>query len=679
MEKKIMSILFRTILITGLALLLSASMPGLQMERTLYDLNMRYLASKSPPSEIVMVMIDEKSMTHVDTEMNGMKWPYPRSFHARVLNHLKSAGARAVYFDIVFNQPSSYGEKDDFIFEETLRKIPTILAGEFNGAEIVPPLSRFMDHGALAGNISTPLDIDHRARNMRNSTPLPMSFSQALSYFCFGLFTKTPARSSLHEPIHTVEQILFSIIYPDRATPSPGFIHYPAASDSIKRVSWIDVFNPELFQTQKNLFKEKIVFIASPFGPSMDQGRKPDIYKTPTSHEPVSGAEIRADTCMTLLYGKTRYLASPAIFSLIFLSWVLLSSVPLTLVRTPFKRFLILLFLSVTLMLLNGSLFHRGWVMPLLPFILFGLLLYGFSIMRWYLGKHTERHLKRLQLRHHMPDETAEWVFTNPDKALFEGEKKVVTLLFLELGGLEAVFESLPPNRVIQSVREYLAGMTTIIQEHGGTVDACRGHEVLAFFGAPLNQENHMDLALKAAGELLRFYSEITLKKENKQAMEFSLRIGIHTGLVVTGNIGAGALIHYTVIGNTVKIAARIKELSFDLHVPVVISGESVNGLKQGIPETLFPVARVAIKGKKEPVNLYTLAEKGTTPLYDALFDYLTLMDQNEYGPARVKLFDLLKRAPDFGPARFHHQKFITDKAPLLDDTAKPYWHLHKE
>lgn len=671
-----MDTLFRIIIITGLAILFYASGPGLQTERMIYDLKMRYLDKSPPPSEVVIVVIDENTLDRVATEMNGLQWPYPRSFHARVLNHLASAGAKAVYFDIVFDAPSGFGEKDDFIFEESMRKIPTVLAGEFNGTKISPPLSCFIDHGALAGNISTPVDRDQRIRNMRNSRMLPSTFKEALSYFCFGLFTDSPLRSSFHEPIPTVEQALFSITHPDEPLPYSGFIHYFGPPGTVQSVSWVEVFNPELFSFKKNLFKDKTIFIGKAPSLSMNDNPKPDLFHTPLSHEKISGVELRTNTYMTLLSGKIRYLVPPVVFPLIFISWVILLSLGMIQAKTPVKSLSVLIFLLALLVLFNGFLFYRHWIMPLVPFILFGIFLYGTMLIKWQIKKRADYHLTRLQLLHHFPEPVAMRVLRNPDKTALEGQRKVLTLLLMEMEGLDTLSETLPPETVIATFKEHLENMAKAILDHEGTVDTYRGDGLLAFWGAPENQENHADLALKAATEMLRLYEEKTIKKQRQEGFDLPMRIGIHTGLTVTGDIGRGAFIDYTAIGNTVKTATRIKEVSSNLNVQVSISGECIDALKEGIPDHLFPMARIAIRGKKEPVNFYTISGKADMDSYNALYHYLTVMDQNEFGSAKVKLFDLLNRSPDFGPARFHHQKFISDRTPLLDETKKPYWRL---
>ena len=142
------------------SLLLAGSDLGQQLELRLYDLHLASLGSLALPPKIMLVAIDDLSFDLMAERMQGLRWPYPRSIHARVLEHLAQAGARAVFFDVLFDLPSGSGQEDDHIFAAAVRGIPTVLAAERSPKAESRPLPVFTDAGALAANAYLPIDQD---------------------------------------------------------------------------------------------------------------------------------------------------------------------------------------------------------------------------------------------------------------------------------------------------------------------------------------------------------------------------------------------------------------------------------------------------------------------------------------------------------------------------------------
>ncbi|MBU0994241.1 MAG: adenylate/guanylate cyclase domain-containing protein [Proteobacteria bacterium] len=679
MNRHILKITFTIIIISGIAILLSASSIGLQAERVIYDTNTLYLSYSPPPSDIMIVSIDDNTFDLVSEEMNGLHWPYPRSFHAKVLNHLSEAGAKAVFLDIIFDIPSGFGEEDDFSLEESIIKIPTVLAGEFSDTKIIPPLSCFMDHGAFAGNVSVPVDIDHCIRNMHNSRTLPSGFREALSWFCFGIFNDFPLKSSYHEPIPTVEQALFAITHPDEEPPEPGFINYFGPSGSIPSVSWFEIFQPELFAIKKELLKDKVVFIGKTSSASITPDRQSDMFSIPWGHEMMPGVEIRASAYASLTAGKIKYLISPVIFPFMFIGWVFLFSLTMINIHAPLKSFLALIGFLIVLVTINMALFYYHLITPFMPFLFFSITFYVFILGKRYLQERDRHLLTRAQLFHYIPERVARHVMENPAQLAMAGDRATITLLFADIAGFTTLLETLPPESIIPMLKEHLKVMTKAIFDHQGTLDKYLGDGIMAFWGAPEHQENHADLALKAAMEMLRLLDDANRKRKKQGMTELHMRIGLHTGEAVVGNIGSELFIDYTAIGDNVNTASRVKGVSQYFDVRISISGECINALTEEIPDTVFPMARVAVKGKKEPINLYTISHKLFVDAYNALYEYLNLLDRHEFEQAKVKLNKILENYPGFGPACFHYSKFMSHKTPLLNDTDQPYWRLESK
>src|SRR5437773_9269009 len=132
-------------------------------------------------------------------------------------------------------------------------------------------------------------------------------------------------------------------------------------------------------------------------------------------------------------------------------------------------------------------------------------------------------------------------------------------MLFADLANFTTMSEKLEPRAVVKVLGRYFDAMTTVIYRHGGTVDKYIGDGIMAFWGAPLPDERHADRALKAAIDMQDRFDKLArqLKKEGGPAV--AMRIGIHTGNVIVGNVGSRARFAYTAIGDEVNLASWLE------------------------------------------------------------------------------------------------------------------------
>ncbi|RKX70214.1 hypothetical protein DRP43_03605, partial [candidate division TA06 bacterium] len=135
----------------------------------------------------------------------------------------------------------------------------------------------------------------------------------------------------------------------------------------------------------------------------------------------------------------------------------------------------------------------------------------------------------------------------------FQSERRVVTVLFADIAEFTALAEKMDPENVTDIINEYFKISSHIINKYNGTVDSYIGDCVMAVFGAPQTMGNDSRNAILASMEILKSINRIN-KKFNKS---LSVRIGIHTGLVIAGWVGSKVKRQYTVIGHTVNLAKR--------------------------------------------------------------------------------------------------------------------------
>lgn len=214
----------------------------------------------------------------------------------------------------------------------------------------------------------------------------------------------------------------------------------------------------------------------------------------------------------------------------------------------------------------------------------------------------------------------------DPAKAKLGGQRKELTMLFSDVKGFTTFCEQHAPEQVVPLLNEYLTAMTEVVFHWNGTLDKFIGDAVVAFWGAPLDQPDHVALALKCALHMRKRLAELQEDWKVRGLPALDSGIGINTGEVLVGNIGAeGKKMDYTMIGDHVNLAARAEGLTRKFDVPVVITEYTAERLKAildkpGIIEmrsdlkhsmgrvNLRRLSTVKVKGKAQPVAMYGIA-----------------------------------------------------------------------
>jgi adenylate cyclase len=179
------------------------------------------------------------------------------------------------------------------------------------------------------------------------------------------------------------------------------------------------------------------------------------------------------------------------------------------------------------------------------------------------------------------------------------------TILFADIVGFTARCETLPPEDVAAFLNQFFSIAADVIFEHGGTLDKFIGDAVMAFFGAPLPQEDHAERAVRSAVELLEALDVWNGQRESEGLDRVEVRVAVNSGPVVVGDIGSATRVDYTVLGNTVNVTARLEE-----HVAkpgTIVLGETT----QAAIAHLFPtesLGSVQLKGLSRKIEIFQLA-----------------------------------------------------------------------
>lgn len=198
----------------------------------------------------------------------------------------------------------------------------------------------------------------------------------------------------------------------------------------------------------------------------------------------------------------------------------------------------------------------------------------------------------------YVPKEIAEEIVAG--KGNLSPTEAIATILYSDLEAFTSIVEGLSPVQVVQMLNEYFGAVIQPINRHGGVINQFQGDAMLVTFNVPVEDPSHADAAIKAAREIQEL-----VKNRRFAGVPLRTRIGINTGTVIAGNIGSGDRINYTVHGNAVNLAARIEQLNKNYDTHVLVSATTVSLLADSYP--LKSIGEIAIRGKQEPVELFSL------------------------------------------------------------------------
>jgi len=180
------------------------------------------------------------------------------------------------------------------------------------------------------------------------------------------------------------------------------------------------------------------------------------------------------------------------------------------------------------------------------------------------------------------------------------------TVLFCDIEGFTQLTESLGPVKIVDVLNAFFSAMVDILEQHGGVVTQFQGDAILATFNVPVTDANHARNAIKAAQQMLDCTASSEFEGET-----LNIRIGINTGSVVAGAIGAKGRLNYTVHGDAVNLAARLEALNKEYGSRLLISESSV---AQAGEFELKCIGEVTARGQTKSINLFTLDTATTKP-----------------------------------------------------------------
>jgi class 3 adenylate cyclase/tetratricopeptide (TPR) repeat protein len=220
------------------------------------------------------------------------------------------------------------------------------------------------------------------------------------------------------------------------------------------------------------------------------------------------------------------------------------------------------------------------------------------------------------------PKHLADRILTS--KAALEGERKQVTVLFVDVSGFTALSARLDPEDVHALMTRAFELMLAEVHRYEGTVNQFLGDGIMALFGAPIAHEDHAQRAVRAALGIQRTLEDYQCQLDRERALTFKVRQGLNSGLVVVGSIGSDLRMDYTAVGDTTNVAARLQQAA---EPGSIVIGEATHRLVADYFDTR-PLAELSVRGKTEPIRAWAVeaaregrtrldvgAQRGLTPL----------------------------------------------------------------
>ena len=555
-------------------------------------------AQQTPDPRIVVVDIDDTSLQALVGEAG--KWPWPRSLHAELLEHLLAQKAEAVVFDVLFSEADRFHPDADAYFGEVLAQTDRVYLAALQQQAVDPAKAPLLadlppSTGLLPGD-------DPRQRGV---LLLPRAVDPA--YWKTGTINFTQDADGVGRRYDIYRRIgdwrmpsLPARVAQDRGVLLPAADSFLLDWRSDARVPYPRIpfaaalaqARGEAGQPPADYFAGKIVVIGTTAAGLYDLRRTPldDLYPA---------VFILATGIDNLLNGQ-QLQAAPA-WSMALLGIALLLGLQLLLLR---ERLLpaSLLTLGASLALLLGSylLVLQGVLLNVLPSLLALWLLLALALAVFYRRRRQQlSNTISMFSRFLDPQVVAQLVAREDPQALLSSRECQLTVLFSDIRNFTTMSERHSAQEIMQILENYFGGQVDVLFKHRATLDKFIGDAIMAFWGAPQDNPNQAVDAVNAALEMI---DNVERYQRDFDHPDFDIGIGLHTGPAVVGMVGTSKRYDYTAIGDTVNLASRIEGLTKG-RARLLVSAATRQAC--GDAFEFIPHGDFQVKGRVEPVTLF--------------------------------------------------------------------------
>lgn len=514
--------------------------------------------------DIIIIAIDNESILKIG------QWPWPREKFAEFLLILEKSKPKILGIDIMFSEPSRWGAEDDKKLEISLSKIsyPVIMPVEKFENEEIKPLEQFKPKINL-GNVNLIIDKDGSVRRFLLEDSFALKIAQI---------------SNLLKNESALSEINPRVVY---AGPPGTFPQIPFWKILAKKIP-------------ADYFENKIILVGA---------TAPDLHDeqiTPFSKgKPMPGVEIQANIVNMLIQGYRLKDINNQTMAI----WILLAALLPIFFFALFKNSLKPIIANAAMGIVHNIgalLLTENNTMPNLVHL---NLAWVFSIIglvgfKYFIGEREKREIKSLFSRYVSRD-VLEEILKNPSAAALGGKETEITILFSDIRDFTSISEKITAGELVGFLNKYFDLMSNEILKRRGVVDKYIGDAIMAFWGAPIPDENQTENALEAAIGMISALKKINEEIQLAGKPKINIGIGIYAGPAVVGNIGSKSRFDYTAIGDTVNVASRLESLNKNYNTNIIFGETVKNKLKKQYNIRLL--GSVEVKGREQPLNIYTV------------------------------------------------------------------------
>ncbi len=608
------------LLVTALSIWVSQGELFRTFELKTLDARFRLRGSRPVSSPVSIVFIGDDSI-----EAFG-RWPWSWDYHALLIDVLSRAGARMVLFDILF--ADNPGKRQARFLADMSRSAgnvyfctvfsdlgatgkggaPALLGGE----ELLQPIPELLRVGAGMGHCNAVPDLDGTTRRV----PLLVRYGEELYPSAPLLVAADAMGAALDETSLAADGWieLSPTVGPPVRIPvddeGQTMINFNGGMEAFPDYSFRQIIQADQFPDEAALdlsvFKDRIVLVGTTFAGNTDLRPTPFAAAFPMF---LTQAALIDNILQGEFVRQPPYAVSLAL-------WLLVGALigGLTFVLKPLVSLAVSVatgvgYLGIGLFAFSRWSWHLDLVGPLSAVLWVYIVV---TSIKYFVEEKKARSVRRM-FSNYATERVVNAMIADPNLARLGGERREVTVLFSDIRGFTTFSEVNRAEDVVAMLNEFLGEMTDVIFRWEGTLDKFIGDAIVAFWGAPLRQKNHSVLALRCALAMSDRLARLQEKWADEGKSSFDIGIGLNTGEVIVGNIGAeGKKMDYTVIGDSVNLGARVEALTKDYGCQIMVTEYTLDRAGQLAGEDLDffsarELDRVLVKGKTEPVTVFQL------------------------------------------------------------------------
>lgn len=284
---------------------------------------------------------------------------------------------------------------------------------------------------------------------------------------------------------------------------------------------------------------------------------------------------------------------------------------------SPIGASLTVLLFSLPPFLIEWNMPYRSNGIPMQFSFVVLLVLFGINVLLKYFVETQQKQKLLDTFSQYVPPEIVGQLGRKNTQMTLDGESRLLTVFFCDLRNFTSMAEQLDPKEVVRLLNEYFTIMTEVLHRYGATIDKYVGDSIMAFWGAPLPQEDHAQRAVLASFEMHQEMHKLAGIFHARGLPTPTIGIGINSGVMNVGNMGSHYRVAYTVIGDPVNLASRLQGTTREYGVSTIVGANTA----KAFPDMLFrELDTVTVRGKTTDSHIYepVCLKSAVTPAIEA-------------------------------------------------------------